>query len=69
MREHGAKKDTGRELRVHGKKDNASFQVIVLVSLSHALNAIVLRVPEPCTTEQLLTPQNRAPLVDLVKTA
>lgn len=32
MRDHGPKKDTGVELRVHGKPDNASFQVIVLVS-------------------------------------
>jgi hypothetical protein len=32
MREHVPKQDMREELRVHGKQDNASFQVIVLVS-------------------------------------
>lgn len=42
MREHGYKQDTGLELRVRGKEEKASFQVIILVSLpatSMALSA------------------------------
>ena len=34
MREDHARRDAGLELRVHGKKEGASFQVIVLVSLA-----------------------------------
>ena len=34
MKQNGAQHSTGPELRTHGKKQDASFQVIVLVSLS-----------------------------------
>lgn len=32
MREHNARRVAAPELRVHGEKEGASFQVIVLVS-------------------------------------
>jgi hypothetical protein len=69
MREHVQKKDASSVLRVYGKPENSSFQVIVLVRLSRGQPYCPAPARAPlCDHKSLLTDYSRVPLEDHAKT-